>query len=152
MIEALGPNLRRRDIRCAILVALSRFLAETTLGEALFGIDIQVDSNTVYHPDVVYWDAQRLATIDQDSVPVQTIPQLVVEVLSSSISYGNLLRKVAAYQRAGVHTLWIVNDDPLEISVFDPSGRRIVTGDGFLRLPELLPGFSLGVAQLLPSE
>jgi Uma2 family endonuclease len=78
------------------------------------------------------------------------VPQFAVEVVSPSNSFKKLLRRATKFQRAGTHIFWIVNDDPLEIHVFEPSGRRIVTSGENLTLPELLPGFSMEASQLLP--
>ncbi len=71
LIETPSMTLGQNYIRGEILLALSRFLAETKLGEALHEIDVQLDLNSIYNPDVMYWDAQRFRTIDHYSVPVQ---------------------------------------------------------------------------------
>jgi len=150
IIEMPSATIRHNYMGREILMALAIFLRNTKLGEVLYETDVQLDSNTIYSPDVMYWDAQRFATIDQSKVPVLIIPQFVVEIASPSNSFKGLLRRAAKFQRAGVHTVWIVNDDPLEIHVFEPSGRRIVTAGKSLTLPKLLPGFSMEASQLLP--
>ena len=150
MIEMCSATIRHNYTRRQILVHMTVFLAQTELGEVFDETDIRLDSNTLYKPDIVYWDAQHAATIDASRIPVEIIPQFVVEVVSPSNTYRELLRRANKYRRAGVDTVWIVNDDPLEIRVFDPSGQRIVTAGESLTLPSLLPGFSLESSRLLP--
>jgi Uma2 family endonuclease len=151
VVEMASPNIRHQSIGGEIYLEVGVFAKQTKLGRVFYETDIQLDSNTIYRPDVTYWDAAHFATIDPTQNPVLIIPQFVVEVVSPSNPYRKLMRRAAKFQRAGVHTVWIVNDDPLEIQVFEPSRRRIVTADGTLTVPELLPGFSLPVSQLLPS-
>jgi Uma2 family endonuclease len=150
VIEMASATFRHNFIGKQILVPLWRFLGETNLGEALYETEVRLDTHTLYQPDIVYWDAAHVATIDKARTPVWIIPQFVVEVVSPSNSHRELLRRAVKYQRAGVHTVWIVNDDPLEVQVFEPSRRRIVCAGEKLELPGLLPGFSMDVSKLLP--
>lgn len=90
----------------------------------------------------------RERKLDPDS-HAMIIPQLVVEVSSSANSFSGLLRKAVEYQRAGVRTVWIVNDEPLEIHVYEGSKRYIVRAGEKLQAPTLLPGFSLDASELV---
>jgi Uma2 family endonuclease len=150
LIEMPSANVRHNYLSSELQFYMKSFLKQEKLGQVLAETDVRLDSNTVYRPDVVYWDAEHFAAIDQGTVPVQVIPQLVVEIASPSNSYQELLRRATKYRRAGVHTVLIVNDDPLDIQIFEPSGRRFVNLGESLTLPELLPGFSVEAAQLLP--
>ena len=80
MIEISSATVRHNYTRRQILVPLTVFLGQTELGEAFDETDIRLDSNTLYKPDIVYWDAQHAATIDPSRIPVEVIPQFVVEV------------------------------------------------------------------------
>ncbi len=79
LAEMPGTTFRHNWIRDEIRFALTTFLRKTKLGVALVETGIQLDSNTLYQPDVVYWDAQHAATIDETSSPVLIVLQLVVD-------------------------------------------------------------------------
>ena len=138
-------------IRDEIRLLLATFARAAKLGTALCETGIQIDSNTLYRPDVAFWDAAHWACIDLRQSGVEVIPQLVVEVESPSDANVNLFRKADHYVRAGVHTVWVVLENPFEVHVFEAGGgRRIVRAGERLEAPAVLPGFSVDPSQLLP--
>ena len=138
-------------IREKMLVFFSNFLAITKLGEVLVERGIQLDTNTLYRPDLAYWDRERWAAIDLHKSPVYVIPQLVVEVKSPSNTAPELFGKAHYYLRSGVHTAWVVIDDPYAIHIFEADGgRRVIHAGGILDAPAILPGFSAEASQFLP--
>jgi Uma2 family endonuclease len=59
------------------------------------------------------------------------------------------MRKVKQYFAAGCHTVWIVYPEEREANALEASGAdRLLKGDDLLEAPELLPGFSVRVADL----
>ena len=138
-------------IREAILFAFASFFLKTKLGTVLVETGIQLDTNTLYRPDLAIWDAAHWASIDLRDSPVAIIPQLVVEVKSPSNSLPELFGKASYYLRSGVHTVWVVIDEPFAIHVFEANGGRRVIHDGeVIDAPALLPGFSAEASQFLP--
>ena len=74
--------------------------------------DDQVD--TVVQPDVfIVCDRQKL-----DERGTRGAPDWVVEVLSPSTARHDRLRKVPAYERAGVREVWLVNPMDRTLSVY----------------------------------
>jgi Uma2 family endonuclease len=60
-----------------------------------------------------------------------------------------MLKKARFYQQNGVNTVWVINDDPLEIHVFEGKDRYVVRAGEKLEAPVVLPGFSLAASELL---
>jgi Uma2 family endonuclease len=151
-VVEMGENIPFHNwIRDRILIALSNFLEKTKLGTALCETAVQLDTNTLYRPDVVFWDSEHWVSVDLRSSPVEIIPQLVVEVKSPSNSIPELFGKANYYIRSGVQMVWVVIDEPYKIHVFEANGaRRVVIAGDNLEAPALLPGFSVDAAQFLP--
>jgi len=58
------------------------------------------------------------------------------------------MRKVKQYFAAGCHTVWIVYPDRREVNVLEASGTDLLLHENdFIESPELLPGFSVPVAE-----
>jgi Uma2 family endonuclease len=56
---------------------------------------------------------------------------------------------VKQYFAAGCHTVWIVYPERREINVLEASGAdRLLTASDTIDAPDLLPGFSVPVAEL----
>jgi len=111
----------------------------------------RLDSNTLYRPDLAFWDAPHWESMNLRKSGGDVVPPLVVEVQSPSETRASVLRKAGKYQHAGVHTTWAILENPYEVRVFE-TGRepRVVLGGQRLEAPTLLPGFSIDPSDLLP--
>jgi len=117
-------------------------------GEILAETGIRFDSNTLLRPDLSYWDAPHLTSIDRDRSPVEVAPQLVAEIVSPSNSLARLFRNAECMIRAGVQVVWIVDRDPFEIHVFEKGQAKRVLASGRLTGSSYNPAgiFGEGVA------
>lgn len=98
-------------------------------------------------PDVAFVLRDRQRTRNKRSS--QCPPDLAVEVFSPSDAVPQLMRKVEQYLKAGCHTVWIVYPDEEIVHVRSKDGTdRILRSGDTLTAPELLPVFSLPVAQV----
>ena len=74
---------------------------------------------------------------------------MAIEIRSPYESFRQLMRKMKQYLAAGTHTVWVLDSDRREVDVFEASGEeRTLTARQILKAPELLPGFSIKVAEL----
>ena len=106
-------------------------------------------------PDLKFYRAGRLeaykaATPNYKLKPYALVPDLVIEVVSPTDRYSNLLRKVAAYLDDGVELVWLIYWQRQTINVYQAEVDQVET----LRLGEtltggeVLPGFSVTVKSL----
>ena len=78
-------------------------------------------------------------------------PDLVVEVLSPSDVFPQILRKVQQYLRAGTREVWVVVPEDRSVTVCRPGQEQVILSNGeTLSSGDILPGFSCPVADLFP--
>jgi Uma2 family endonuclease len=101
--------------------------------------------------------AARLAqckteTPDWERKPFIIVPDLVVEVVSTHDSFSGINQKVVSYLNDGVRLIWIV--DPQQPNVTVCAGDRIhlLAAADMLTGHDVLPGFSVPVAEIVPAS
>jgi Uma2 family endonuclease len=132
---------------------LSVRVEEHNLGQVLYEVDVRLGEDTVRRPDVIFFARERIKDIDFDQVPVPIAPDLVIEVVSKNDQPDDLMFKVRQYLEAGVRAVWLLYRKPREAhryipEVLQPSVINAERG-GRLEEPELLPGFSLPLSEIL---
>lgn len=66
-------------------------------------LDVRIAPNRILQPDLfVFRDGV------EDAMPLDGVPQLIIEVLSSNRSYDRLAKRFV-YEQAGVHEYWMVD-------------------------------------------
>ena len=135
----------------AVSLALGNFVKQHGLGVvygAETGFQIAQAPDTVRAPDVAFVGAQRLPPGRMRGF-FPGPPDLAVEVVSPGDRAGEVQRKVQEWLEAGCREVWVVDPDTRTVTVYR-SLHQIVVLRGSERLvcEELLPGFSLLVAEL----
>lgn len=106
---------------------------------------------TVRGPDISFLSARRLASVDLHH-NIEGAPDLAVEVLSPSDTIAAMRTKLEQYLAAGATAVWVLHPKAREAQVFEPGPRpRLLIAEDTLACQELLPGFSLRVAELFPA-
>lgn len=111
---------------------------------------LSVDPPIVRVADVAALSADQLTQTDENGY-VHGAPTLAVEVVSPSESAASLVRKTRQYLEAGASAVFAVYPELREIHVYrqDASIQALQAKDS-ITLPELLPGWSCAVSDLLP--
>ncbi|HHY09015.1 MAG TPA: helix-turn-helix domain-containing protein [Firmicutes bacterium] len=110
-------------------------------------LDVYLDDYTVVQPDLFYLPGTRPA----QNNPVDSLPLLVVEILSPSTAGTDRVQKLNSYQNAGIEHYWLVN--PLEntiecLKLSEGKYAVLLTlGDGNLKHPDF-PGLIVDLAAL----
>jgi Uma2 family endonuclease len=98
-------------------------------------------------PDLSYWSAERRPPVKRGAV--QSIPDLIAEVLSPSTRANDLGVKRELYMSSGVRELWLVDPDTHTVMRVRPDVARDETlSEGATLRSELLQGFALDVARI----
>ena len=144
------PFVPHQRVVLNLTAEIRAFARPRQLGEVILSpMDVHLPSGDIVEPDIVFVRRENLAIV-QDWV--RGVPDLLVEVLSTSHPERDLIVKRNLYARNGVGEYWIV--DPMDRSVqifklsgdqFDPAGYR---REGETLGTSLLPGFDLPVAKL----
>ena len=149
--EVFQKPVGNRDhsfIQGFLFAMLFQFLSRTRLGRAgtewrcIFG---PPGEERAFVPDLTYVARERLT---EDQYP-RLAPDLLSEVLSPEQSAGRFADKIQFYLLHGVRLVWVV--DPMErvVLVFRPGEpAHALTGDAALDGEDVLPGFSVPVAEI----
>jgi Uma2 family endonuclease len=153
VVPTMPTGDEHADVESELGMRLRAYGKETRRGRAVggeVGIYIRRNPDTVRAADIVFISRER------DLRPrakgyFEIAPDLVVEVLSPDDRMSRMREKLRDYFSAGVRVVWVV--DPAlrrvlvhrsltDVTVLDD--RQILTEE------ELLPGFSVPVAELFP--
>ncbi len=138
-------------VAATILILLGGFTREKNLGRSI-GADgmARLAPGLVRVPDVSFYSWSRMPPNFQPGLPFFTLaPDLAIEVISPSNTRREMDRKLIDYFTAGVRLVWYVYPVTREIHVYTAADQCTVVGvDGKLDGGDVLPGFSLEVAQI----
>ena len=93
------------------------FVNKKGLGEVLYApIDVVLDDDEVYQPDLVFIKRDRQGTIERDAI--HGVPDLIIEIVSPSSVFYDTVEKKEIYRKYGVNEYWLVFPDEKAIEVF----------------------------------
>lgn len=148
----MSPTGRRHgQVQSAIASALHIQGQLAGHGEAYVetGVVLWRNPDRVVGPDASFLCSRSLPARESAEGFLETIPELVVEVLSKNDTDTQVALKVADYVKAGVTIVWVV--DPAGASVVEHrAGKPSKTwGDNdSLTCDDLIPGFRLPLSEL----
>lgn len=127
--------------------ARPRQLGWVMVGEV--GIYTRRDPDTVRGADIVYISRERHPELTPDRF-LNVGPDLIVEILSPTDRWTEVMRKLEEYFGIGVRLVWI--SDPAAETIWayrSPTDVRRFAGQDTLTGDEVLPGFAVPVAEVL---
>ncbi|MCC6545491.1 MAG: Uma2 family endonuclease [Nitrospirae bacterium] len=102
-----SPITNHQRISRKIEFLLEKFVTENDLGEIFYApYDVHFDDENVVQPDILFVSKERSNIIGDKNL--QGAPDLVIEILSESNAYRDLIQKKKLYARFGVKEYWIV--------------------------------------------
>ena len=112
-----SPVTKHQRISVKLNFALTKFLTENNLGEVLHApLDVYFDNENVVQPDILFISKERLNIIGEKNV--QGAPDLVIEIISESTAYRDLVQKKKLYAKFGVKEYWIVIPEESSIEIY----------------------------------
>ena len=111
-----SPITNHQRISRKIEFLLEKFVTENELGEIFYApYDVYFDDENVVQPDILFISKDRLNIIGDKNL--QGAPDLVIEILSESNAYRDLIQKKKLYARFGVKEYWIVVPEEKTIDI-----------------------------------
>jgi len=153
VVPTMPTGDEHADVEAELGMRLRAYGKETQRGRAVggeVGIYIRRDPDTVRAADLVFISKER------DLRPrakgyFEIAPELVVEVLSPDDRMSRVREKLRDYFSAGVRVVWVVDPTLRRVLVHRSITDMTVLDDRqILTDEELLPGFSVPVADLFP--
>jgi Uma2 family endonuclease len=96
LIETPTPEVIHQKVAGRLLYLLHKHL-----------IDLYLDEKNVFQPDIVVLLRESKAKVEEKSIFGP--PDVVVEILSPSTAYYDLIVKKEVYERAGVKEYWLLD-------------------------------------------
>lgn len=152
LIAEPQPFPRHAQIQARLAHVLAEFVDARSLGVVLTegGFLLSRDPDTVRGPDVSFVRADRFDAEEAARGYFRGAPDLAIEVLSPSNRPGETHAKVADYLAAGATLVWVIDPRHHIADVYRSllSPRRVGAG-GVLDGEDVLPGFSVAIAEIL---
>jgi Uma2 family endonuclease len=112
------------------------------------GYLLQADSPIFLRPDVSVLAVDRDAKVSSNQY-VNGAPDLAFEVVSPGDSADEIERKIGLYLSHGSSRVWVVYTTSRRIQVRQSSGISMLSEDSLIDAPEIFPGWSVRVSDLL---
>jgi len=98
-------------------------------------------------PDISWWSAKRRPPLERGAV--QSVPDLIIEVLSPSTRANDEGVKRELYMSSSVRELWLVDPDARTVTRVRPDASPDeVLGVGLTLTSDLLEGFAMEIARI----
>ncbi len=96
---------------------LESFIRAQKIGRVFYAPgDVYLDDENVLQPDILFISKERLNIIGEKNV--QGAPDLVVEILSESTAYRDMVKKKKLYAKFGVKEYWIVDPEEKTVEIY----------------------------------
>lgn len=152
LIRMSPSSFRHVDIALRLGAKLLNYVESRGLGKVVGaegGFVLERQPDTVRAPDVAFVRKDRLPPPEKEAFYFEGPPDLAVEVLSPSDRAGAVQGKVRQWLTAGCAAVWVVDPASRSVRVCHPDGEaRVLSGDDHLEGGELLPGFTLPLAEI----
>ncbi|MBW8878869.1 MAG: Uma2 family endonuclease [Acidobacteria bacterium] len=153
VVPTMPTGGKHGEIELELGARLRSYGKELKRGRALggeVGIYIRRDPDTVRAADLLYISEERFARLRSPGY-LEIAPELVVEILSPDDRWSEVMEKVSDYFEAGVVRVWVLDPKPRRVFVYrSPAEFVQLEAAQILTDEEILPGFSVLVAELFP--
>jgi len=113
------------------------------------GVVLARNPDTVLGPDLAFICQSKLPVRESREGYLETIPDLIVEILSKNDTRSEVDGKVAAYLSAGVRVVWVVDPDSKTLAAHRPGVEpQLHKASDVVALDDVIPGFTLKVADI----
>lgn len=107
----------------------------------------------VRKPDVSFVRRDLATFFLRDKGYTPEVPELIVEVLSPEDKVRDVSRRLEDFRRAGTKLIWVIDPEQRRAKIIHPDGIEFPVDDsGVLDGEDVLPGFSMPLASILPPK
>jgi Uma2 family endonuclease len=150
IVEVVSNDIAS-EIAINIAAELRQFLKQNPLGRVTGADGGYIIAGHRYIPDVAFISYQRQAGPSGEAYN-PTAPELAVEVVSPTDRIDKLMIKVGNYLAVGTR-VWVVYPDTREVQDYAAGQAvQVLDENGTLDGGEVLPGFTLPVKDIFPTE
>lgn len=130
LIKLQSPVTYHQWVSKNFLYELEKFVRGKKTGRVFYApYDVCLDNENVLQPDILYVSRERFNIIGEKNI--QGAPDLVVEILSESTAYNDLVKKKKLYAKHGVKEYWIVDPGEKSIEIYSLVDKEYVLSSSF---------------------
>jgi len=159
IVEVPAMSFNAVEIANILNEFIIQYLALHRIGrsrvEQMFHIPVMDDESRIRRPDVAYISYERLPKSRR--IPLRghaidgIVPDIAIEVISPNELAVDVHVKILEYLNANVKSVWVIIPDVCQVFVYtSPTTVRIYALTDTLDAGEILPGFTVPVAELFP--
>lgn len=138
------------QLNTRLIIRLGSYALATKAGEVVAsgtGLDLYGRRDRLPRPDGLFIAAERVPYPPEQGY-LHTAPDIVWEVVSPHDHASRLRQKVSLYLEAGIRLVWVIYPELQEIVVHRATGDSLLKSEDALTGEDVLPGFSVPVADL----
>lgn len=156
-VREMSPAGKRHGrIGARILSRLGLHVESQGLGEVYnsdTGFKLSSNPDTVRAPDVAFVTREHADAVGEIDGFIPGAPDLAIEVISPTDSYGEVDEKVSEYLEAGTRMVIVVNPRHRIATVYrSPGDIVLLTENDALDGGDVVPGWSLPLRDLFPQS
>jgi Uma2 family endonuclease len=151
LIMAPSPGTGHQDVSGNLEFALRKFLETHKVGKIYHApIDVVLSEHHVLQPDILFIANERTNIITEKNISGP--PDLIIEILSPSTGYYDLVEKKESYEKFGVPEYWMVDPKKQWVEIYFLEGSKFkllqrLEKDGVLK-SKVLKGFQIDFQNL----
>jgi len=112
-----APTPQHQIISGKIEIILHNYIAENKIGVILHApCDVVLDNENVFQPDIMLISKDKMHIIEEKNI--QGAPELVIEIISESTAYHDMIKKKQLYARFGINEYWIIIPEESAIEIY----------------------------------
>ena len=112
-----SPNTFHQHICGKLFLYIAQYVLENNMGKVFFApYDIVLGKENVFEPDIIFVSNENLDIITEANI--KGAPDLIIEVLSPSTAYRDLVKKKRIYAKFGVKEYWIVDPEEKTVELY----------------------------------
>ena len=127
LAKKLSKKLNYRHIDVNKIVKENKLYEELKqkLGEVYYvPIDVYLEEEETYQPDIIFISKEKSEIVKEDKI--EGSPDLIIEILSPSTAYYDLVHKKEIYAKHGVKEYWIVDPMKKKIEVYENKNGEFI--------------------------
>lgn len=113
-----APSIIHQRILRNLGYFLYKSISENNLGEIFYApCDVVLDKENIVQPDILFISRERMNIITEKNI--QGSPDLIIEIISESTAYNDLIKKKMLYSKFKIKEYWIVipEEKTIEINI-----------------------------------
>ncbi|GAB6283068.1 MAG: Uma2 family endonuclease [Ignavibacterium sp.] len=153
LVMSPSPVYFHQKIIMNLINSFSKYIEQNKVGEIILSpMDVYLTEENVYQPDIIFISNENKGIIKDR---VRGVPDFVIEVLSPTTGYYDLVKKKKIYEQTGVKEYWIIDPEMKTVEVLENKDKEFqvfikVEKEGKVK-SKLLNGFEIDWSSIFSS-